>query len=156
MNIRIEKKEGFSFYGITRRVSTVEGANFDLIPKFWDEVLSNGTFDKMVEHRLSEKSLGVCMPMIEGAENQFDYVIGAFTDTPIEGYDHFEVPETLWAIFEVVGPVNPTLQNAWKWIHSDWFPSNAYEHVPLPELEVYLPEDVNREDYLTEIWIPIK
>ena len=42
-----------------------------------------------------------------------------------------------------------------KQIFEEWFPSTGYEHAPAPELEVYLPGDVDSKDYRCQVWIPI-
>ncbi|CAM5495203.1 AraC family transcriptional regulator OS=Lysinibacillus sphaericus OX=1421 GN=LS41612_16445 PE=4 SV=1 [Lysinibacillus sphaericus] len=48
------------------------------------------------------------------------------------------------------------MQNAWKKIFSEWFPSNPYEPAGTAELEVYTDEDPTSENLYSEIWIPIK
>lgn len=155
MEYRIEKKEAFKFYGMKRRFTTVDGENFLKIPKFWDEVLQNGTFMEMLEGAEGPYSLGVCMPMKPEVDTEFDYVIGAFGESQVDAYETYEVPASEWAVFPVVGPIHPTLQDAWKRIYSEWFPTTNYQHAHLPEVEVYSDGDPQSQDYLTEIWIPI-
>ncbi len=155
MEYRIEKKDGFKFYGMKRKFSTINGENFIKIPQFWDETMVNGNYETMLSYSSGESCLGVCLPMDPKLDTSFDYVIGAFCKDEVEGYDFFEVPKSNWAVFPVRGPIRPTLQNAWKRIFSEWFPGNNYEHANLPEMEVYYAGDPTSEDYLTEIWIPI-
>jgi len=156
MEYQLIKKEKFAFYGMSQRFTTVDGANFRDIPLFWDKVLKDGSFDEMMKITDSEQSLGVCMPMISEEDHAFDYVIGAFTNEAKEGYDYYDVPEAEWAIFDVRGPVNPKLQEAWKYIFSEWFPETGLKHAKLPEFEVYSDDDVESDDCKTEIWIPIE
>lgn len=156
MDYRIEKKESFGFYGLKKRFSTVDGANFKEIPVFWQTVLEDGSFETMMTGAIESRSLGVCMPMKTDEDTEFDYIIGVFSEIPCEGYDYYEVGEADWAVFEVKGPVNPNLQEAWKGIFSEWFPETGFQHAPLPEIEVYTDGDVTSDDYMTEIWIPIK
>jgi len=99
MNYKIEKKDGFTFYGIAREFSTENGENFEKIPKFWDEVMGNGTYEDMIRHSKNEQCIGACMPLDSDTGTKFDYVIGAFSDRPIDGYDVYEVPATEWAVF---------------------------------------------------------
>ncbi|KAB8138124.1 AraC family transcriptional regulator, partial [Gracilibacillus oryzae] len=47
------------------------------------------------------------------------------------------------------------IQNVWKRIFSEWFPSTGYEHADAPELEVYYPGDPASADYRSEVWIPV-
>lgn len=158
MDYKIEKKQGFSYYGMKRTISTIDGVNFVDIPKYWDEVLNNGTFTEMLGKTNASKSLGVCLPMSLEEDSKFDYLIGAFTTKEQSGYYNQTVPEAEWAIFEVRGPIGAAekLQNTWKRIFSEWFPSTGFKHADLPQLEVYSEGDVTAEDYLVEIWIPIE
>lgn len=156
MEYRIEKREKFSFYGMTKRFSTVGGANFKEIPAFWEEVSTNGRFDALMKTRKTPLCLGVCMPMDHEKEEEFDYVIGVFGEGKPEGYSYYEVAEAEWAVFDVNGPIHPNLQDTWKRIFSEWFPQNEYKHAPLPEFELYEDGDVASEDYHCEVWIPIE
>lgn len=155
MDYRFETKEAFSFYGLSKNFSTVDGANFREIPVWWQEVMKDGSFDKMITAKENDSSLGVCMPMNPDVDTDFDYVIGAFADEKVDGYDLYTVPEHEWAIFELRGPMHETIQPTWKRIFSEWFPQTGYKHANLPELEVYLGGDINANDYYMEIWIPI-
>ncbi|CRH75300.1 DNA gyrase inhibitor [Chlamydia trachomatis] len=49
-----------------------------------------------------------------------------------------------------------SMQQAWKRIFSEWFPTSGHEHAGTPELEVYDNADASNPDYYSEIWIPIK
>jgi AraC family transcriptional regulator len=155
MDYRIEKKQAFSFSGITRTICTENGTNFIDIPKFWQEVIQDGSLNKLRKNVNSDMCIGACMPMDSKIDKEFDYVIGIFTDHELEGYSNFNVPSTDWAIFEVKGPVGEKLQETWKRIFSEWFPATGFAHDNLPELEVYYGGDTNNPDYITEIWIPI-
>ncbi|MCP3761696.1 GyrI-like domain-containing protein [Domibacillus sp. A3M-37] len=49
------------------------------------------------------------------------------------------------------------IQEAWKQIYAEWFPSNAYKHAPgIPEFERYPDEDPYQEESYSEIWVPIE
>jgi len=156
MKYRIDVLESFSFYGLTRTFSIINGANFRDIPKFWDEIMENGSFKAMISNASDSRSLGVCMPMDMEIESNFDYVIGAFSDIPVNGYDFHIVETAEWAIFELVGPISETIQSTWKYIYSQWYEETGYKHAKLPEFEVYSDGDVTSIDYYMEIWIPIE
>ncbi|MCT4543396.1 MAG: AraC family transcriptional regulator [Vallitalea sp.] len=153
MNYRIERKEAFNFCGMTRNISTENGANFINIPKFWQEVCDEGKLDKMMEKGEDDRYIGVCMPMNPQTDNSFDYIIGMFSNNEIPEYDNHEVPSADWAVFVVKGSIEE-LQNTWKRIFSEWFPSTDFQHANLPEFEVYY-GDMQSPDFFTEIWIPI-
>lgn len=153
MEYKIEQKEGFSFYGYKKKVTTVNGQNFEIIPKFWQASMADGSFGQMMAKGKANSCLGVCMPMDPEKDTDFDYIIGAFADTTIEGYENHTVAAGDWAVFTVIGLAN--LQDTWKKIYSEWLPSTNYINASLPELEVYLEGDVDREDYKMEVWIPV-
>jgi len=155
MDYRIETKEGFKYYGLTRRFSTIDGANLKEIPEFWQEIMEDGSYNTMLSAAEKDTCLGVCQPMDPSVDTEFDYVIGSFSDGDIEGYDNYTVPAHEWAIFELRGPMRETIQTAWKRIFSEWFPQSGYRHADLPELEVYMEGDITASDYYMEIWIPI-
>ena len=67
-----------------------------------------------------------------------------------------EVPASKWVVFEVHGPMPDAMQNTWKQIYSEWFPSNPYKPAGTAELEVYPDEDAYSPDSYSEIWIPIQ
>ncbi len=156
MNYKIEKKPSFDFYGITRRFTTVNGENFKKIPLFWQESMQDGSYDKMIDKCSEESCLGVCMPMNPDEDVEFDYLIGAFGKPGDERFDEHTVPEAEWAVFLLEGPMHSVLQDTWKRIFSEWFPTTGFRHANLPEFEVYLGGDVNAADYKMEIWIPIE
>lgn len=154
MNYRIERKPKFSFCGMTRNITNVpEGENFIAIPKFWEEVMQDGSYNEIMGKVNDGRCIGACMPMNPEEDTDFDYIIGVFSDEEIEGYDYHKVPSADWAVFEVRGIQE--IQNMWKRIFSEWFPSTGFQHAYLPELEVYSDGNVQDPDYLIEIWIPI-
>ncbi len=156
MNYRIVEKEGFKIIGVTKRVTTVDGKNYEIIPKFWQEVNSKGLCDKLSEHMGELGLLGICMDFSPEQE-EFTYVIGCEkTQNQVpEGFIEKEIPPSTWAIFESIGSMPGAIQNVWKRIFSEWFPATGYEHADAPELEVYLPGDPNDSNYKCEVWIPI-
>jgi AraC family transcriptional regulator len=56
---------------------------------------------------------------------------------------------------KAIGTIPDAIQTVWKKIFEEWFPSTGYEHANKPELEVYLPGDMDSEDYVSEIWVPV-
>lgn len=155
MDVKIVTKPGFSFYGLKKNFSTIDGANFREIPQFWGAVMEDGSFNKMMSLSKETSCLGVCMPMDPSVDTDFDYYIGSFSDKKVEGFDLIEVPDHEWAVFGLNGPMQETIQPTWKRIFSEWFPQTGFKHADLPELEVYMDGDINAADYYMEIWIPI-
>lgn len=162
MNYKIEDKNSFSVVGRKLRVSTINGENNSIIPKFWDKCDSNGVTDKIckLSRRIEDKQtgmnlLGICVDV--GVPNEFDYWIGIETesDTVSSEFENIQIPSATWAIFEVVGPMPSAIQNMWKRIFTEFFPESGYERSNLPDLELYPPGDSNSPNFKTEIWVPI-
>ena len=157
MKYRIVEREGFQAVGIKQEFSLVDGENMRGIPKMWDEANSNGASDSLVELNNGEIKglLGICAGHADG--KKMDYWIGAeCTEKAPDNMSAIEIPASRWAVFEVHGAMPDAMPKVWKQIFSEWFPSNQYEHAPSPELEVYPAGDAYRNDYYSEIWIPLK
>lgn len=160
MKYKIMEKESFQVVGVKRTYNCKNGENTQGIPMFWDEVNADGTDDLLFQLNNGEIKgvLGVCVADEDYKENSLiDYWIGAdhVGDVP-ESLLAMEIPASKWVIFEVHGPMPHAMQDTWKQIFSEWFPSNSYEHAGTPELEVYSSENPSNPDYYSEIWIPIK
>jgi AraC family transcriptional regulator len=91
-------------------------------------------------------------------EEAFTYMIAIENTDNLKNTDlrQISIPKSTWAVFQCKGPLPDAMQSVWKRIYSEWFPSTGYEHAGTPELEVYLPGSPDDENYISEIWIPIK
>ena len=65
------------------------------------------------------------------------------------------MPAHQWVAFESVGSMPDAIQDVWKRIYTEWFPQSGYEHAEGPELEWYSMGDMQSDDYLSEVWIPV-
>ncbi len=160
MKYKIVEKESFQVVGVKRTYNCQKSEHTQGIPVFWDDVHADGTNDLLFElnNGVIEGALGVCVADEAYKENYLiDYWIATahIGDVP-ENLLAMELLASKWAIFEVNGPMPVAIQNTWKQIYSEWFPSNSYEHAGTPDLEVYSNEDPSSSDYYSEIWIPIK
>lgn len=156
MNYKIESKEAFKVAGVSRKITTKNGENFKIIPKFWNEVCESGQYDILEKSQGKLGVIGMCYDFKMEAE-EFKYMI-AVEGTKVKGLEactEFQIPALTWAIFESVGPIPNAIQEVTKKIFSEWFPATKYEHADGPELEVYLPGNPNAEDYRAEVWIPV-
>ena len=160
MKYNIVEKDKFQVVGVKRTYNCQKGENSQGIPLFWDEVNRQGMDEQLfaLNNGQIKGVLGVCVPDENYKENSLiDYWIGTdhVGEVP-ENLQSIEVPASKWVVFEVHGPMPHAMQNAWKQIFSEWFPSNPYEPAGTAELEVYTDEDPTSEDLYSEIWIPIK
>lgn len=157
MKYRIVEKESFQAIGVKREFSLGDGENMSGIPQMWMEVNGDGTSDAIAELNDGEIKglLGICANYQNGAT--MDYWIAADTTQQApEGFLQLEVPASKWGVFEVRGAMPEAMPKVWKQIFSEWFPSNQYENAGTAELEVYPAGDAYSDDYVSEIWIPLK
>jgi AraC family transcriptional regulator len=159
MNYKIVEKESFKVVGVKREFSCENGENLVEIPKMWDDVHVDGTNDLLFELNNGQLKgvLGVCVDKRGPGSALMDYWIGTDHkgDTP-EGLLELGIPASKWGVFEVHGAMPDAMQNTWKQIISEWFPSSHYQHAGTPDLEVYSSGNPSSPDYYSEIWIPLK
>ncbi|RKL64694.1 AraC family transcriptional regulator [Salipaludibacillus neizhouensis] len=162
MKYSVVEKNAFQIVGIKREFPCVaEEENVLGIPEFWEEVNQNGTSDLLFQlnDAVVKGVLGVCGEVSEEQKktNIFDYwVATSYAGEVPEGMYGLEIPASKWAVFEVHEPMPAAMQNTWKQIFSEWFPSTGYEHAGTLEFESYRDEDPHSPDLYSEIWIPIK
>ncbi|QNK39536.1 AraC family transcriptional regulator [Caproicibacter fermentans] len=157
LNYKLIEKEAFTVVGKKLRVSCKDGENYRVIPQFCAKCSQDGTFDYL--QPLADKSigaLGICTNFSEQTDD-FDYYCAAEHDGSQipDGMETLAVPKRTWAVFESVGPMPGAIQDVWKRIFSEWFPSSGYEHADGPELEVYEKGDMSAPDYHSAVWIPV-
>ncbi|WLD92528.1 AraC family transcriptional regulator [Alkalihalobacillus sp. AL-G] len=159
MQYRIVERESFQVVGIKQEFSYANEENLDGIPKMWDELNLSRTDQRLFKLNNGQIKgvLGVCVDKSSDGSKLMDYWVATEYDgdTP-DGFMKLDIPASKWAIFEVHGPMPDAMQNAWKQIFSEWFPSSGYELANTPELEVYSDEDPSSPDLYSEIWIPVK
>ncbi|MFI6873703.1 helix-turn-helix domain-containing protein [Streptomyces sp. NPDC050400] len=90
----------------------------------------------------------------EGTE--LDYWHGVLTSAPApEGTGVLPVAAGTWAVFAVSGPVPQAIQELWRDVFTQWFPSNPYRSRPGPEiLRTRLSADGTEAD--AELWLPVE
>ncbi|MDX6763302.1 AraC family transcriptional regulator [Streptomyces sp. F8] len=91
----------------------------------------------------------------EGAE--VDYWVGVATrpETNAGGLDTLDVPAGTWAVFDDHGPYPRALQQLWRDVFTQWFPSNPYTSRPGPELLRTRPVETGMTTD-SQLWIPVE
>jgi AraC family transcriptional regulator len=156
LNYKVAERKGFDAVGIKREFSCENEENLIGIPKLWNEVNQDGTNEQLMNLNNGEIKgvMGIC---VAGSNKMMDYWVAAEYDgEPPEGLSKLTIPAAKWVVFEVYGPMPDAMQNAWKQIFSEWFPTSGYEHAGTPDLEVYSNDDPFSSNYYSEIWIPVK
>ncbi|MEW1828215.1 AraC family transcriptional regulator [Streptomyces sp. NPDC088196] len=160
MRYRIVEREAFRIVGRKARVPLVhEGINADAAAHL--ETLDERAIVRMKE--LSDREpAGVVLAAVyltdsreEGAEA--DYWIGVATgpEVVVEDLDTLDVPAGTWAVFDNDGPYPSALQELWRDVFTQWFPSNPYTSRPGPELLRTRPVAIGEETH-SQLWIPVE
>ncbi|MFI0966471.1 GyrI-like domain-containing protein [Streptomyces sp. NPDC021080] len=159
MRYRIVEKESFRVVGRKARVPLVhDGVNAAATAHV--ESLDEQTVVRMKELADGEPQ-GVLSAAVyltgsreEGAEA--DYWVGVVTgpDAVAEELDALDVPAGTWAVFDNHGPYPSALQQLWRDVFTQWFPSNLYTTRPGPELLRTQPVEIGAETD-SQLWIPV-
>ncbi len=156
MNYRIEKKEAFRIVGMKKHFQAPED-DPGSVDVFWKEVYENGSYEKLMKLSSGEPK-GVHGFIQVLSEEKVDYTIACITEKePLLGMEYFIIPKATWAIFEVNGPVDIALADAWKRIFTEWLPTSNYKYGETIDIECF-PNPGNRgaSDFKFEIWLPVE
>ncbi len=156
MEYQLVNKEAFRVVGKALRVPMQDAGHSVSIPQFWDEVMNDGTFNTLMAIADTTDSLGLCANFAPDMSS-FDYIIGVFSkDGAIPaGCVELHVKPYKWAVFEARGTMPKAIQDLNARVFSEWFPSSGYQHDDGPDIELYPAGEVN-DDYMTQVWVPIK
>jgi AraC family transcriptional regulator len=161
MNYRIVKKDGFKVFGVETITTTENNALYKEIPEFCNKIWNDGTHEKIntfLGYPKNNMLYGIHYDFKENGNRR--YMIGWETlnkDIPKE-YKIVDVYESTWAIFEESNDSSNSLaiQDLWRRIYSEWFPSSGFEQVEGVCMEKYFWDDEECDRYTYEIWIPVK
>jgi AraC family transcriptional regulator len=163
LNYRIERHETMHLTGLSARVSTDQGRSTADIVAFWDMIRRDGTLNALcsaVAPGGRFECLGVYLDDYDMITHEYTYLVAIETPADPSGLPQgcveVKAPAGTWAIFESTGPMPKAIQDVWKRIFQEWFPTSGYEHGPGPQMEVYPEGDTSSPDYYCEVWIPVK
>lgn len=128
--------------------------------KFWNEYLVGGTDAKVAKHRLYRApfyQMGVVHTIGNGDIIEAIGAEDAGGDYP--GLEKFEIPAATWAVFRTKGTLHQKihpLDTLAARIYTEWMPSAGYVKSMEYEIQVYGPGNTASDDYVSEIWIPVK
>ncbi|WP_328929048.1 AraC family transcriptional regulator [Streptomyces sp. NBC_00190] len=160
MRYRIVEKEPFRVVGRKARVPLVhEGLNTAAAAHL--ESLDEQAIVRMKELADGEPEgiLSVVVHLTDSREEgaEVDYWIGAVTgpEAAAEELEALDVPAGTWAVFDNHGPYPSALQELWRDVFTQWFPSNPYATRPGPELLRTQPVEIGAETD-SQLWIPVE
>jgi AraC family transcriptional regulator len=170
MEYRIEKKGIVHCAGIVRnfgKLTVNQSASHwtEETPKiweYWDNFLNRGENivirDKYKLYRPPFYQVGFNQTLENG-----DTVVSIGAEAkPGETYPElmsFEIPEHTWAVFPVKGTLNQNVHPISKTmtrVLNEWLPSSGYELIKGMDLETYGPGDTQSDDYVCELWLPVR
>lgn len=163
MNYRFVEEKGSIVFG--KSVIIHEDA-YKEIPVFVEGIWKDGTHGQILN--LLEKPAGTLLYgyHYDFAENgSRRYLMGTEAPEGIEVPDGFAVlpiPDQTYAVFDSRGTmgddveIDVSIQDMWKRIYTEWFPSTSFEQVEGPCIEKYYWVDDRQKDFITEVWIPVR
>ncbi|MFF7680043.1 GyrI-like domain-containing protein [Actinacidiphila glaucinigra] len=159
MRYRVVDKADFAVVGLKARVPLVHAGPNQAIIDFVRGI------DPRLQERLEKLSdqephgiVAVCDDLdpsrAEGTE--LDYYHAVITSAaPPEGTTTLAVPAGTWAVFTTSGPAPRAVQELWRDVFTEWFPSNPYRSRTGPEiLRIRLSPDKTEAD--AELWLPVE
>lgn len=158
---RIVEKKDFKVFGTEFVTTKVNDAAYREIPEFINKIFENGTHDRL--NQILGKPKG---SLLNGFHYDFKedgtrkYMMGyeMIKAEPSDEFTVIQVPKLTWAVFEGSGtmPNNFIIQDIWRRIYSEWFPSSGFEQVNGPCIEKNFWTDDEQSGYRCEVWIPVR
>ena len=152
MNYRIEEKAAFRIVGFREPITNDAEEAFKCVPLFWQKTspLIPQVLSLMDGEQKGLLGVSTCNE-VEGKQNY--YYIAVASDKPIlDGMDELTVPAGTWAIFPGSG-TQEDIQALQIRIVSEWLPTSGYEWANAPDVEVYLNDDLQNQQF--EVWLPV-
>ncbi|MBE8476028.1 AraC family transcriptional regulator [Streptomyces justiciae] len=159
MRYRVVDKAEFSVVGLKKRVPLVHAGPNQAIIDFVRGI------DPQIVERLKQLSdqepegiVAVCDDLdpsrAEGTELDYYHAVITSATAP-EGTTALTVPAGTWAVFSTSGPAPQAIQELWRDVFTEWFPSNPYRSRTGPEiLRTRLRPRTSEAD--AELWLPVE
>mgnify|MGYP003306557682 CR=1 FL=1 len=163
MDCKVEKMPDFKVIGFYKDIA--QGTGFQACPKFWDRIknkyFSRLDDDSPISRAIQGNNVGELAVCIHSPDNPdyFGYMIAGFYkggDLPV-GMTMYELKHSKWAKFRCIGAMPNAIQELSERIWKEWVPNSTY-YEPLGEtcIEWYSNGDTNADDYVAEIWLPVR
>ncbi|MDQ0750264.1 AraC family transcriptional regulator [Streptomyces africanus] len=163
MHYRVVDRPAFTVVGFKARVPLVHSgpnqAIIDFVRGLDQQALEQlGKLSDQEPHGIVAVCDDLDPSRAEGTE--LDYYQAALTTASAPagapaGVTTLPVPPGTWAVFTTSGPVPRAIQELWRDVFTEWFPSNPYRSRPGPEiLRTGLSADGTQAD--AELWLPVE
>ena len=149
---------------IERVVSMKDGNNFIECPSLWQEIVSNGMYQKLIDSThlpMGQDGINLANAIDcyrDTGKESFPYMIFAFKTEKSETKDYtvITVPAATWAVFKsdfhTMEGTSDAIQNLIKRVYSEWLPTAGYRKVEQFEMELTYKEG---DKFYSEIWIRV-
>jgi len=77
-------------------------------------------------------------------------------NAPPHGCTELAVAASTWVVFTSRRALPGAIQDMWKRIYSEWFPTCGYEHAGGPDLDVRPEGETSLPDCYCEVWLPVR
>ena len=159
MNYKIVDKEEFYVLEKVSIHSVKDDKNKESVPAFWTQCHNDGTVNSLLSATADKTFIfGICYGQKEPVDT-FEYSVAAIcnANTPVpSGLRKNLIPARSWAVFECVGAMPDAIQETWRKIVSEFFPTSKLRPTYEMDIEAYADGDTDAEDYRSEIWVPIE
>lgn len=159
MNYRVEAKEEFEVFGVYGLISKDMEQAFEDVPAFVRKCVADGSAYRINDVLGKPHEAWMPAAIYDNEDNgSFKYMLCQYVPPtaviPSE-FTRLKVPALTWAVF-----LEPKceMQELWRRIYSEWFPTSDYEQIEGPMFEMYYGYGSdNIGPYgVGEIWIPVK
>lgn len=125
------------------------------IQSYWQDFKKRGKMEQLEEFRNHQIDgyVGVLLPK---PNDKLDYMIAVSSDEKPVDFEARKIPAGQYLIFEAKGPLPYELRQVMDDIHHEFLPKSKYKLREAPILEHYPSGDIDAEDYMSEIWIPVE
>ncbi|WOT36381.1 AraC family transcriptional regulator [Streptomyces coeruleorubidus] len=163
MQYRVVDRPAFTVAGFKTRVPLVHSgpnqAIIDFVRGLGKQALEQlGKLSDQEPHGIVAVCDDLDPSRAEGTELDYYQAVitaaSAPSDVPV-GVTTLPVPSGTWAVFTTSGPAPQAIQELWRDVFTEWFPSNPYRSRPGPEiLRTDLSADGTKAD--AELWLPVE
>lgn len=156
MPYRIEEKAPMRIVGVRIPLTYDMDENYKLIPSFWEQTKQSEMFYRIVNlnNTPQKRVFGIS---IYNASDEVYYYIATETDKPVpEGMYEYEIPASLWAVFESNGPFKESIQTIYKRFFTEWLSFSGYTYAEIADVEVYPVYNEAKVSGYAEIWMSLK
>jgi len=161
MDYKLEEKKTFKVIEKVKSFSTKDDLNLKEIPEFWTHSKADGTIETLCgycgDSEFDGQILGICYGNGCSAEFPYSIASGYNGKMPVpDGFRINEIPARTWAIFKCKGAMPDAIQDLWRKIYTEFFPTSDY--VPKNEIdfEAYPDGDMSSLEYESEIWVAVE